>query len=128
MIAALFSLGLMAAQVEVLNADSVRADGTIYRLYHVDAPQTGIAAKCQREIERSLDTAAFIRERMAGAERIQIIPGYDPPSRRSWPHDRRGRRLAYVIIDGHDLGELLIAEGRAVRWKRREEYNWCALR
>lgn len=38
--------------------------------------------------------------------------------------DRYGRTLAYVVVDGRDLGELLVAQGLARRWTGRCQ-SWC---
>jgi micrococcal nuclease len=39
--------------------------------------------------------------------------------------DRSGRTLAYVVVDGRDLGDLLIERGLARRWTGRR-LPWCA--
>jgi endonuclease YncB( thermonuclease family) len=119
----LFALAVSANTVEVVGADSVRANGHVFRLYDIDAPQLG--AQCRRERERAADTQAYVRQLVAGAERVEIVPGYDPRGRPSWPRDHVGRRLADIRIDGADLGELLKAQGRAAPWNNYQTFNWC---
>ena len=123
MIGLLFALAVSANTVEVVGADAVRANGHVFRLYDIDAPQTG--AQCRRERERAADTEAYVRDLIAHAERIEIAPGYDPRGRQSWPRDHAGRRLADIRIDGVDLGELLKQQGRAVHWDNYQTFNWC---
>lgn len=66
----------------------------------------------------------MVRGLIARAERLEIIPGYDPRGRGSWPSDRHGQRLAHIKIDGRDLGAILVAEGRAAPWNNRENRDW----
>ena len=125
MIVVLMALAMAASSVEVTGADTLRYNGRIYRLYDIDAPQAGALARCRIERTRAEETAAIVRDLVARAERVEIIPGYDPRGRRSWPSDRHDQRLATIKIDGRDLGDLLIAEGRAAPWNNRENHNWC---
>jgi endonuclease YncB( thermonuclease family) len=122
----LFALAVSANTVEVVGADSVRANGHVFRLYDIDAPQVG--AQCQRERERAEQTEAYVRDLVANARRIEIVPGYDPRGRQSWPRDHAGRRLADIRIDGVDLGVLLKQQGRAVHWNNYQTFNWCGTR
>lgn len=123
MIDLLFALAVSANTVEVVSADAVRANGHVFRLYDIDAPQVG--AQCRRERERAAETAAYVRDLLANAARVEIRPGYDPRGRQSWPRDRAGRRLADIRIDGVDLGALLKQQGLAVRWNNHQTFNWC---
>lgn len=123
MIGLLFALAVSANTVEVVGADAVRANGRVFRLYDIDAPQA--RAQCRRERERAAETADFVRGLLADAERVEIAPGYDPRGRQSWPRDHVGRRLAHIRIDGVDLGELLRQQGRAVHWDNYQTFNWC---
>jgi endonuclease YncB( thermonuclease family) len=38
--------------------------------------------------------------------------------------DRYDRVVAYIVVDGRDLGEVLMAEGLARAWRGRRE-PWC---
>lgn len=125
MIVVLMALAMSVSGVEVTGADTLRHEGRTYRLYDVDAPQSGELARCRTERARADDTAAFVRGLIVNAERVEITPGYDPRGRRSWPSDRHGQRLANIKIDGRDLGDILIANGRALPWNNRENHNWC---
>lgn len=123
--AALASLALIATDVEVLSSITFRTDGEVYRIYDIDAPKPGVGAMCDRERARAADTAAYIHDLMAAARRVEVHPGFDPRGRAVWPHDRAGRRLARVSIDGRDLAAILIAQGRAVPFDARQVHNWC---
>jgi micrococcal nuclease len=90
--------------------------GIRYRLQNIDAPETGDNALC--ETERRLgerakwDTIAMVR----AAQKIEARP--------TGQIDQYGRTLAYILIDGHDLGERLIERGLAHAWRGRREL-WC---
>lgn len=126
MIALIFALAVSANTVEVRSADTLSVDGRVYRLYDIDAPQPD--ATCARERERAADTEAFVRALIANAQRVEVVRGYDPRGRQSWPRDHAGRRLADVTIDGRDLGQLLIEHRRAVIWNNYQTFNWCSRR
>lgn len=123
--AALFSLALGASDIDILSSVTFSNNGEVYRIYNIDAPKPGVGALCEREQARAADTAAYLRTLIAGARRVEIRPGFDPRGRGVWPHDRAGRRLARVTVDGQDVAALLITQGRAVPFDARQIHNWC---
>src|SRR5262249_16563692 len=102
----------------VIDGDTIddRATGVRYRLANIDAPETGDSAKCYKEAERGQlakwTAVRLVRE--ANAVRVR-------PTLRV---DRYGRRVAFVLVDNQDLGELLVQLGLAVRWEGRRK-KWC---
>ena len=99
----------------VIDGDTLRRDGVIYRLARIDAPEIR-RAKC--DAERALGIRA--RERMeqlaamSGAH-IEALPG----------REKYGRTLARLWIGSKDAGEMLIAEGLARRYDGRKKPDWC---
>jgi Staphylococcal nuclease homologue len=71
----------------------------------------GAAGQCRH----ARDGAAGALPRGAGAGR----------ARRRWKLDKYRRALAYVTIDGEDLGELLVREGLARRYHGERRLGWC---
>jgi endonuclease YncB( thermonuclease family) len=126
MLAGLFALAVLASNVQVVAGDVVVANGQPYRLYRVDAPQTGVFARCANEVNQAQALAAHVRDLVAAARVVEVRPAFDPQGRRSWPHDRAGRRLGYVTLDGRDLGQMLIAEQRATPWDSHQKHDWCS--
>jgi endonuclease YncB( thermonuclease family) len=102
----------------VIDGDTLddRALGVRYRLANIDAPETGKNARCfhERRIGERAKSAAISLVR--GARNIEV--------RRTWRLDIHGRRVAYVYVDGADLGEALVRMGLARRWKGRRK-RWC---
>jgi endonuclease YncB( thermonuclease family) len=87
-----------------------------YRLVNIDTPETGSRARC--DAERALGDRATeaARTLVAHARQLELRP--------TGRLDRYGRTIAFVLIDGRDLGETLIAEGLARPWRGRRE-PWC---
>lgn len=93
-----------------------RANGRVYRLANIDAPETGEFAKCatERRVGERAKWAAV--KTIRNAERVTV--------RRTLRRDRYRRIVAYVFVDGVDLGELLMAQGLARPW-RGWRPAWC---
>lgn len=108
-------------QVWVLDGDTIedRETETRYRLANIDAPETGDNAKCSTERARG-DMAKWAAVKLVrGAQRVTVRP--------TWRFDRYGRRVAFVLVDGVDLGEELMKRGLARPWRGRRE-TWCGKR
>jgi len=106
------------SDIRVIDGDTIedRAASVTYRIVNIDTPETGARAQCAAE--RALGASATQRTRalIAGADRVETRP--------TGRTDRYGRAIAFVLIDGRDLGETLIAEGLARPWRGRRE-PWC---
>jgi micrococcal nuclease len=100
-----------------IDGDTIACGKIHIRIVNVDTPELGAGARCPAEAALAERARRFTAEQIAGTH-VEIRP--DP--RR--PHDRYGRTLARVVVDGVDLGEALIAAGLARAWdgKRR---TWC---
>ena len=100
-----------------IDGDTIVCGRQHVRILNVDTPELGAHACCTAEAELAERARRFTAEQLAGT-RIEIRP--DPKR----PQDRYGRTLAWVVVDGIDLGEALIAAGLARAWdgKRRP---WC---
>ena len=95
----------------VVDGDTFWLDREKFRIAGIDAPETDGA--CRQERRR----AAAASARLAGLldpERMKVI-------RRGT--DRYGRTLADVLVDGRDVGRLLIREGHARPWPPKA--RWC---
>lgn len=107
------------ADYRVIDGDTLEdmdADIT-YRVVNIDTPETGSRARCAAERELGNRATTQARALIAAAREIELQP--------TGRIDRYGRTIAFVLIDGRDLGETLIAEGLARPWRGRRE-PWCA--
>lgn len=108
----------LLAQPWVVDGDTIddRADGVRYRVANIDAPETGEDAKCFKERQRGETAKAAAIQLVRNAQRVEV--------RQTWRIDRYGRRIAFVIVDGIDLGSLLVKRGLARPWRGQRE-RWC---
>lgn len=108
---------LMApGSVAVLDGDTIRFEGVRYRLRAADAPET-VEPHCPEEAAAGAAATDWLRAWIGEAHSVEAR-GFGP----DWVLDRYRRRLAYVLVDGQDLGERLIAAGHGAR---RGRGNWC---
>lgn len=107
-----------AARMRVIDGDTFEDIGEdiTYRIVNIDTPETGPRARC--DAERALGNRAteLARALITRAQNLEL--------RLTGRMDRYGRTIAFVLIDGRDLGETLIAEGLARPWRGRRE-PWC---
>lgn len=102
----------------VVDGDTIDdfATGVRYRIANIDAPETGDNAKCFKERERGEISRQAVIQLFGAAQRIEV--------RQTWRIDRYGRRVAFVLVDGEDLGRILVKRGLAVLW-RGQRNKWC---
>lgn len=106
-----------AVVCRAIDGDTIVCDGEHVRILNIDAPELGAGARCATEAALAERARQLAAAALAGS-RVEVRP--DP--RR--PRDRYGRTLAWVDVDGRDLGELLVAAGLARRWDGRRR-PWC---
>jgi len=112
-------LTVTAADVRVVDGDTIAAHGENWRLSGYDTPET-LFARCARE--RILGHAATLRLRalIDGAGHIEIVA-------RSG-RDRYRRRLGVLLLDGADVADTMIEEGLARRYRGGRRQGWCGER
>jgi len=110
--------GETTPQIRVIDGDTIEdmAADITYRIVNIDTPETGSRARCAAE--RELGDAAT-RQARALIENASAF-AVEPTGR----IDRYGRTIAFVRVDGRDLGETLIERGLARPWRGRRE-PWC---
>lgn len=113
----ILAAGLVLAEPVVIDGDTVRDGEERYRVANLDAPEVGSHARCPEERAAGEAARAEVTELIAGARRVIA----HPTGRR----DRYGRVVAYIEIDGVDLGARLIDRGLARPWYGRSS-DYCA--
>jgi endonuclease YncB( thermonuclease family) len=118
-------------QIQVIDGDTIRANGQVYRLVGFDAPESGLNAKC--ESERTLAARATSRLRQivaAGGLGLDRVPCACPAGTEGTQRCNYGRLCAVLTSAGRDVGAVLIGEGLArqyvcsdTRCPRRQ--GWC---
>lgn len=106
------------SRIRVIDGDTIKdmREDITYRLVNIDTPETGSRARCAAERALGNRATEAARTLISQAERLELRP--------TGRIDRYGRTIAFVVIDGHDMGETLIAEGLARPWRGRRE-PWC---
>lgn len=110
-----------ASDLYVIDGDTVALGAEHIRLLEIDAPET-YRAHCPHEL--AVGTAAR-------ADLRSIIEGKRVTIRRNDKPDRYGRTLAVLIVDGRDVGAILMADGYALPYKsgfdahRERTAHWC---
>lgn len=105
-------------QLRVIDGDTFQdvAANITYRIENIDTPETGPRAHCAAERELGNLATRAARDLLLNAADLDIRP--------TGRIDRYQRSIAFVVIDGRDFGETLIAEGLARPWRGRRE-PWC---
>lgn len=101
----------------VVDGDTFWYEGRKIRIADINAPETS-SPSCPREAALGAKATARMTELLnQGAFSLQAwTDGRDT--------DRYGRALRVVTRDGRSLGEVLVSEGLAERWKGYRG-NWC---
>lgn len=110
--------GVIAGRVRVVDGDTIEdmSSDITYRVVNIDTAETGSRARCTAERDLGDRAKEAVQSLVAGARRIELNA--------TGRIDRYGRTIAFVVIDGRDMGETLIAEGLARPWRGRRE-PWC---
>ena len=101
-------------RIEILDGDSIRSGGDVYRLVGFNTPEGGANAGCPRE--RALSQAA--KERLSrlvagGGLDLRRVPCACPNGTEGTGRCKYGRFCATLSVRGDDVGTTLIGEGLA---------------
>jgi endonuclease YncB( thermonuclease family) len=107
----------------VIDGDTVVDQDVRYRLAGIDAPGVRggrYGARCEAERMLGRLAAQRVEHLLSGAARAEIkLNGMKDPQR--GPMQERLHGL--LLVDGRDVGALLLAEGLAQRYEQRR--GWC---
>lgn len=107
---------LVVGDIRVTDGDTIRIGAERIRIENLDTPELGDGAECLAErllADRARDAAAGM---FAAAGEVRIARA---------GHDRYGRTLARVSLDGADFGDAMVRAGYARPWTGRR-VDWCA--
>lgn len=111
-------LHLVVMKPCVIDGDTIfdAVSGVRYRFANIDAPETGDGAKCANEAQRGELARLAVVAMVNRAKAVTV--------RRTWRWDQYDRRIAFVYVDGADIGVALVAKGFARPWRGKRE-TWC---
>lgn len=110
------TLKVSAAEVLVIDGDTIDHGGDSYRLVGFDTPET-YRPQCDAEKALGLKATNRLTEFIQTAGYIDLEIEEDV--------DRHGRFLAVGRVDGWDVGTTLISEGFAREYWGGKRLSWC---
>lgn len=129
LILALITGGALSASVvmwqpgyRIVDGDTVRHGYSKWRLEGIDAPAPRRggwgAARCPSEIIRGVRAKRRLFEELTSTGDVRLVP--------TGRRDPYGNPLARILVDGRDVGEILVAAGLAKPWNGRgPKPDWC---
>lgn len=109
-------LEIRAADIRVIDGDTIEWQGTNYRLLGFDTPET-LQADCESERAMGDAASSMLHSLILGADhiKIQVQSGTD----------KYGRGIARLLVGGEDVGERLISQGLARPYDGGKRQPWC---
>jgi endonuclease YncB( thermonuclease family) len=100
--------------IEVIDGDTVRLQGVVYRLSGFDTPERGDKARCDDERRRAEAATKRLRSLVANGETsFKRVPCACRQGKEGTRPCNYGRLCGSVTISGEDVGHILISEGLA---------------
>jgi endonuclease YncB( thermonuclease family) len=100
----------------VIDGDTIEAPyGVKYRLLRYDTPETYFS-KCDEELALGRKATERLKELLASGE-VRIIE--------TGKTGKYGRSLAYLHVNGRDVGKIMIGEGLARPYDGGRREGWC---
>jgi endonuclease YncB( thermonuclease family) len=110
--------GGLAGRARVVDGDSLDVAGERIRLYGIDAPE-------YRQSCNDLAGRPYACGRAASRALAALIAGR-PVSCNAVDHDRYGRDVAICMVDGRDLGEVMVRAGHALDYAQHSRGRYAA--
>jgi endonuclease YncB( thermonuclease family) len=118
-------------KIEVIDGDTIRANGSIFRLVGFDTPERGSLARCQSERLLADRATNRLRQIVAASDvhlyRVTCACVAGTEGTKQCNH---GRLCAHLKTSLHDVGDILIGEGLARAYVCRgstcpPRQSWC---
>ncbi|UPK33129.1 thermonuclease family protein [Bradyrhizobium sp. 186] len=103
--------------IQVIDGDTVRLDGNTYRLVGFNTPEKGDLARCEDERKRADAATARLKALIAtGDARLSRVACACKPGQEGTKLCNYGRLCGALLVDGRDVGQIMISEGLAERY------------
>jgi endonuclease YncB( thermonuclease family) len=107
---------IRASAVRIIDGDTIEYGGLSIRLVGFDTPETHYA-DCADEKARGDAATAHLGQLIRGSGTLQLFLLDE--------RDRYGRGLGSLLVDGRDVGDVLISKGLARRYNGGQRRGWC---
>lgn len=100
--------------IEVIDGDTVRLDGVIYRLVGFDTPERGDRARCNDERRRAEAATARLTSLVTSSDAsLKRVSCACPAGTEGTSGCNFGRLCGSLTVGGRDVSQILISEGHA---------------
>ncbi len=105
---------IQSSPIDVVDGDTVRYNGAVYRLVGFDTPERGDKARCDDERRRAEAATTRLRTLIgSGNARLERVACACRPGQEGTRNCNYGRLCGSLTIAGRDVGSILIGEGLA---------------
>ena len=101
--------------ITVIDGDTITWKTVRVRLMGFDTPE--LSGRCNLERRLAQDAKGKLHSHLAAATDIELVSRAE--------QDRYGRLLAWLMIDGRDVGRVLISERLARPYESGQRMAWC---
>ena len=101
--------------ITVIDGDTITWKTVRVRLMGFDTPE--LSGRCNLERRLAQDAKGKLHSLLAAATDIELVNRSE--------RDRYGRLLAWLMIDGRDVGRVLISERLARPYESGQRMAWC---
>jgi endonuclease YncB( thermonuclease family) len=107
-------LSVPSGPIDVIDGDTVRHQGSTYRLVGFDTPERGDRARCDDERQRAEKATQRLRSLLStGNPLLTRVPCACRPGEEGTSRCNYGRLCGSLTVGGRDVGQILIGEGLA---------------
>jgi len=117
--------------IEVIDGDTVRFEGNVYRLVGFNTPEKGDLARCNDERRRADAATNRLKALIAtGDARLGRVACACKPGQEGTKLCNYGRLCGSLVVGGRDVGQVMISEGLAERYvcsgtRCPSRRSWC---
>ena len=101
--------------ITVIDGDTIKWETVRVRLMGFDTPE--LSGRCRSERRLAQDAKERLHRLLEDATDIELVNRAE--------QDRYGRVLAWLLIDGRDVGQVLISENLARPYDGGQRMGWC---